>query len=164
MGHGITCGGRGGLDGVAFLSHSLLGHLQSVSSSEAVSDSSCGEGRLMALLRGIDLLWGDASEAALASTRLIPLNWLWPLECLPSGASSPFPAGDAGLPVGEPRAICPGTFWTRLPVGLTKGAFSLASFSRTETLCPNVSCLCFESCYFLGFASVLGTLSSLGYC
>ena len=36
--------------------------------------------------------------------------------------------------------------------------------SRTETLGPNESRLCFESCYFLGIASVLGTLSSLGYC
>ena len=69
MGHGITGGGRGDLDGVAFFSPSLLGPLQSVPSSDAVSESSCGEGRLMALLRGINLLWGDPSEAALASTR-----------------------------------------------------------------------------------------------
>ena len=72
MEHVITCSGRGDLDGVAFFSPSLLGPLQSVPSSEAVSVSSCGAGRLTDLLRCITLLWGDSSEAFLASTRLIP--------------------------------------------------------------------------------------------
>ena len=40
----------------------------------------------------------------------------------------------------------------------------LMNKTRTETLCPNESCLRFKSCSFLGSASVLGTLSSLGYC
>ena len=62
MEHGITCSGRGDLDGVAFFSPSLLGSLESVPSSKAVSVSSCGAGRLMDFLRGIDLLWADSSE------------------------------------------------------------------------------------------------------
>ena len=113
---------------MAFFSPALLGPLQPASSSEAVSGSSCEEGRLIALLRGTDLQWGDPSDAAPALTRTIPGTGLGSSEGRPSGAASPCPAGEAGLPVDAPRAACFRTFRMMRPVGLTGAPSGLTSF------------------------------------
>ena len=42
-------GGLGGLDSAAFFSPELLGHFRPISSSEVVTGSACGKGRLAAL-------------------------------------------------------------------------------------------------------------------
>ena len=75
----------------------------------------------MALLQGTNFLWGDPFEAALALTRPFPWTCFGAPEDLPSGAASPCPSGGAGLPVDKPRAVCPGTFRMRRPVGLRGG-------------------------------------------
>ena len=118
MGHGIAFGGRGDLDGVAFVSPELLRPPEPVSSSEAVAWSSRREGRLIALPRGLDLLWCDPSVGSPVSKRTILGTDLGPSEDGPSGSASTCPAGEAELSADKPRAVCVLTCRVRRPVDL----------------------------------------------
>ena len=53
VGHYLVFGGLGGLDCAAFFSPELLGPPKPISSSEVVTGSACGEGRLVALPWGL---------------------------------------------------------------------------------------------------------------
>ena len=137
VGHGIAFGGRGDLDSVAFFSPELLGPPKPVSSSEAVAWPSRGDGHLIALLRGLDLLWCDPSEGSPASKRTILGTGSGPSEVGPSGSASTCPAGEAKLSADKPRAVCVLTCRVRRPVdlvGVPPGATSTPSAGGSSLL------------------------------